>query len=153
VESESEGIMAKSLFTILDEGQIDVLHQGSEATFRLPAYFEDFPSLDDETALRSWAENHNILHYLMQSGLKTWMINIRAVARPKNEETMFHQDGEHEKAQTRIDEMKFRPMTRPGQKSKKVSEAIKAERERIATAMKAAGMDEQAITKIINQIN
>ena len=145
--------MAKSLFTILDEGQIDVLHQGSEATFKLPEIFEDFPGLEDKNKLQAWADKHEILLPLFQAGLKTWMINIRAVARPKNEETLFSDSGEFEKAQDRINKMKFRPMTRPGQKSKKVSEAIQMERDRIATAMKAAGMDEQAITKIINQIN
>ena len=144
--------MAKSIYTITDKKEIDVLHKGGEITLKLPSIFDDFTTIDDKEELLEWAESHDLLQQLMQAGLRDWIIKIRAIARP-DEDTRFSDEGEAIKAQDRIDKMKFKLMTRPGSGvSIKVSEAIQKERDKMRQAMEKVGIPEEQIEEIINDI-
>lgn len=75
--------MAKSFHTILNEGTIEVKHLGEDATFDLPTWLTAASSiLADEVALLEWAQEHEVLHGLLHSGIQQEIIRIRAAARP-----------------------------------------------------------------------
>ena len=75
--------MAKSFHTILNEGIIEVSHLGEKETFELPEWLTGAKDiLGDMEALVAWAQEEEVMHGLLHSGIQQEIIRIRAASRP-----------------------------------------------------------------------
>lgn len=75
--------MAKSIFTTLEEGTLEVVHIGNEIIINLPEWFTEAGEVfESEEGMLKWAQDNEFLLPALQSAIQAKLIDIRAVARP-----------------------------------------------------------------------
>lgn len=172
--------MAKSFYSILSEGTLEVNHKGEDVTFNLPAWLiAAAEKLENEEKLLEWAQEYEVVHGLLHFGIQQLIIALRAAARPKIKifkeadkakaflAAIENQDEWHinvskdefsklisvdaNDAQKRIDNFELKPVPKPGE-SKAVAEK-KAETTvliKTIVAMRTAGQDDNVIKVILD---
>ncbi len=147
--------MAKSFYTIIDEGTLDVMHQGEEVTLTLPEWVQELKGkLEDAEALLAWAKEYGVLLAMFHLAIQQLIIVLRAIARAKvalktgaTKSIIKHKDA----AQERLDEFVLREISRP--KESKSLKAKQVERETIKKtvfAMMDAGQDADMVHAILD---
>jgi len=114
--------MAKSLFEIIETGLIEVNHNGQDVEFELPTWLKEASGkLESEQDLALWADDNDVMHALLHSGIAKTIIDLRATIRPadiagkeKGDRIKVSLIDDSEKAQERSTKFKIKPATRPG---------------------------------------
>ena len=146
--------MAKSFYTIIDEQEIEVLHQGEQVVLDLPSWIKEAKGLlEDEEELLKWAKDHGILHGLLHSGIQHEIIAIRAIARPSiNAKTGATKSilADRDKAQDRVSKYVCKAVPKPGTSAgSKAKQAEYTAYVNMAKAMASTGLDEATIKKAL----
>lgn len=145
--------MAKSMFEIIETGKIEVNHNGEDAEFELPTWLKDAAGkLESGKDLTFWADDNNVLHALLHSGIAKTIIDLRADIRPtdiagkiKGEKIKVSLLKDREKAQERAYEFSIKPAKRPGTGGSTKSKAETEVLTRVIQAMHDAGLDDETI--------
>ena len=142
--------MAKSFYTILEEGTIEVNHRGEDVTLNLPEWIKAAaPALESESDLLEWAQEYEVLHGLLHSGLQQEIIRLRAAARPAvnvKDDTSLSIIADKANAQKRIDDYVCKIVQKPGTgASNKIKKAEFEAYVRMASAMKTSGVPTETI--------
>lgn len=174
--------MAKSLHTTMDEGTLDIVHQGEEVTVNIPDWILELRGhLFDKDHILAWLEEYDLVVPVTHYFIKELWIALRAKGRPvvkffkdpdayEKEKAELRHTGlynfndkdmsislslikDKENAQKRINEFVLEPIEIPGQAvSDKVSKAVQAERDKMANAMRMAGLPEEQIQAMLAQL-
>ena len=147
--------MAQSLFEIIENGRIEVNHNGDDVTFDIPEWLKAASGkLENEEDLLTWARENKVVHALLHAGIADTIIGLRATIRPVD-----RKEGEDRvkvslirdeiNAQKRAKEFTIKPKIRPGTGSTSVK--VKAEIDtltKVIQAMREAGLDTETIHKM-----
>jgi hypothetical protein len=114
--------MAQSMYEVIENGMIEVNHNGEDAEFMIPEWLEAASGkLESEADLLEWAKEHKVLHALLHAGIAHTIIDLRAVIRPadkagkeKGEKIKVSMLKDFDAAQARSDGFKIKPKARPG---------------------------------------
>jgi len=114
--------MAKSMYEIIETGMIEVNHNGDDAEFEIPMWLKEASGkLESEEELALWAEENNVLHALLHSGIAKTIIDLRAAIRPadlpgenKGDKIKVSLVNDKINAQNRANTFTIKPATRPG---------------------------------------
>ena len=167
--------MAKSFYSILKEGTLEVNHKGNDVVFDLPSWLAKATShLESEEDLLAWAQEYEVLHGLMHYGIQKLIIDLRAAARPQvkifrdvdkakaflatieepanwhintsQDEFSLNMVVDKKNAQNRINDFELKMVPKPGD-SKKANKA-KVEQDvlvKTINAMRTAGQEDSVI--------
>lgn len=145
--------MAKSMYEIIDTGMIEVNHNGEDAEFEIPTWLKEASGkLENEEELALWADENNVMHALLHSGIAKTIIDLRAAIRPadvagekKGEKVKISLIDDKSNAHNRSMNFTIKPAVRPGTGG---STKTKAETEvltKVIQAMHDAGIDDETI--------
>ena len=145
--------MAKSMYEIIETGLIEVNHDGNDAEFEIPTWLKEASGkLESEEDLASWADENNVLHALIHSGIAKTIIDLRAAIRPtdiagekKGDKIRVSILDDLIKAQERATTFSIKPAQRPGTGGSTKSKAETEVLIKVIQAMHDAGIDDETI--------
>ena len=110
--------MAENTYTTLaNRDSFKVTDMNKKLSFTLPEWMPSDREYETEEGLLEWAQEHEIVHALLQAGIRQMIIDLRAAARPSGKYQTFEQY----EAQDRIDNFVCKPQGRPKSGGKKTT--------------------------------
>jgi len=145
--------MAKSMYEIIETGMIEVNHNGQDVEFELPAWLKEASGkLESEQDLALWADDNNVMHALLHSGIAKTIIDLRAAIRPadiagkeKGDRIKVSLIKDEENAQKRSTNFTIKPAIRPGTGGSTKTKAEIETLTKVVQAMHDAGIEDEVI--------
>lgn len=135
---------SESIFTILENNQTNTMVKGEGYQMMvLPATMPTMEQFSNADELQAWTMEQGITHAVLQKGIQKHLIDLRAKFRMVKKDEIWNETT----AQNNVDTMEWQIVTKPNQNN---AAAVKAQAMRdagtgMATAMKAAGLDDAMI--------